>query len=237
MKISILTLFPEMFESVFSSSIINRAVNNNQVEIELINFREFSEEKHKHVDDTPYGGGSGMVIKCQPVLDALNSIKTKDSYVILTAPVGSLYKQESARKLVKKEHLIIICGHYEGIDARVYKYCDEIISIGDYVLTGGELAAMVITDSVVRLIDGVIDSESANEESFEQGLLEYPHYTKPSEYKGDKVPEVLLSGHHENIRKYRLKESLRLTKQYRPDLLENRNFSKEELKILDEIED
>ena len=237
MKISILTLFPEMFESVFSSSIINRAITNNHVEIELINFRDFSDSKHGQVDDTPYGGGSGMVIKCQPIIDALNSIKTKDSYVILTAPVGKLYKQETARKLMVKKHIIIICGHYEGIDARVYKYCDEIISIGDYILTGGELAAMVISDSLIRLVEGVIDEDSIKDESFEQGLLEHNHYTKPRDYNGDLVPEVLLSGHHENIRKYRLKESLRLTKLYRPDLLENREYTKEELDLLKKIED
>lgn len=237
MKISILTLFPEMFEAVFNSSIIKRAITNEKVEIELINIRDFSDDKHNHVDDTTYGGGSGMVIKCQPVLDALYSIKSNDSYVILTAPVGKVYKQEHARNLVKKDHIIIICGHYEGIDARVYKHCDELISIGDYILTGGELAAMVISDSIIRLKDGVIDEGSANEESFEEGLLEYPHYTKPYDYNGDVVPEVLISGHHENIRKYRLKESLRLTKKYRPDLLEGRNFTKEELKFLSEIDD
>ena len=237
MKITILTLFPSMFTSVFSSSIIARALENNIAQIECVNIRDFTKDKHNKVDDTPFGGGNGMVIQVQPVLDALKAYKTDDSYVLLTAPIGKVFNQKQARTLSNKKHIIIICGHYEGIDARVYKYVDEIISIGDYILTGGELAAMVISEAVIRLIDGVIIEESANEESFENGLLEHPHYTKPSNYEGDLVPEVLLSGHHENIRKYRLKESLRVTKENRPDLLAGREYTKEELELLKQLEE
>ncbi|NLC96621.1 MAG: tRNA (guanosine(37)-N1)-methyltransferase TrmD [Erysipelotrichaceae bacterium] len=236
MKISILTLFPEMFESVFNTSIIKRAIDNNLVDIECINIRDFTNDKHSHVDDTPFGGGKGMLIQCQPVLDALSIIRTKDSHVILMSPVGIKFNQKYARKFSNYKHLIIICGHYEGIDARVYKYVDELVSIGDYILTGGELGAMVISDAIIRLQTGVIEEESHQDESFENGLLEYPQYTKPQDYNGDLVPEVLLSGHHENIRKYRLKESLRLTKNNRPDLLIGRAFTDEELALLDEIE-
>lgn len=232
MKITILTLFKDMFYSMLDTSIIKRAIEKDFVEIELVDIRDFSNDKHGHVDDTIYGGGAGMLIRIEPVLNALNSVRTKDSYVILCAPIGTVYKQEIAKSLSKKEHIIIICGHYEGFDARLYKYVDNIISIGDYVLTGGELAAMVIVDSVVRLVDGVIKEDSKNFETFENNLLEHPQYTKPFDYNGDKVPEVLISGHHENIRKYNLKESLLLTKKYRSDLFEKHKLTKEEEELL-----
>ena len=235
MKITILTLFPEMYDGFINTSIIARAVKQGKVEIECVNIRDFTLDKHNHVDDTPFGGGRGMVMMCQPVLDALAHVRKANSHVILMAPSGKTFNQVCARNYAQKEHIIIICGHYEGLDARIYDEVDELVSIGDYVLTGGELASMVISDAVIRLLDGVIEEESHLDESFENGLLECPHYTKPADYKGKKVPEVLLSGHHENIRKFRLKESLRNTLKIRPDLLENREFTKEEIKFLREF--
>lgn len=237
MRITILTLFPSMFDGFLNTSIIKRAIENNKVTIELCNIRDYTNEKHGHVDDTPFGGGQGMILRVQPVLDALKAIKTEGSYVILMGPSGNKFNQKTAHRYVNDvQHLIIICGHYEGIDYRIKDYIDEEISIGDYIITGGELASMIISDACTRLLDGVIVEESHQDESFENGLLEYPQYTKPSIYDGKEVPQVLLSGHHENIRKYRIKESLRITKKNRPDLLENRLFSKEELRFLEEID-
>lgn len=235
MRITILTLFPEMFEGFLTTSIIKKARLKNLVEIEMVDIRSFTKDKHHRVDDYPFGGGQGMILQCQPVLDALKSVKKENSHVILLSPVGKVFKQRVAREYVKKEHLILVCGHYEGFDERILDYVDESVSIGDYVLTGGEVASMVITDAVVRLVDGVITQASHEDESFENGLLEYPQYTHPVEYDGKSVPDVLLSGHHENIRRFRLKESLRKTLRYRPDLLKNRTFSKEEIQMLDEL--
>lgn len=235
MKITILTLFPEMFQGFIGTSIIARAITNKKVDVECIDIRDFSKDKHHHVDDTPFGGGQGMVMMCQPVLDALASVRKENSKVILMAPSGVQFNQKIARKMVEFEHLIIICGHYEGLDARIYDEVDQLVSIGDYVLTGGELASMVISDAIIRLLDGVIVEESHLDESFENGLLEYPHYTKPAVYRDKKVPDALLSGHHENIRKWRLKESIRNTMINRPDLLEERSWTKEELQFLGEI--
>ncbi len=236
MKISIVTLFPEMFDSFKSTSIIKRALERNQVEIETIDFRSYTTDKHNHVDDTPYGGGAGMVLSIQPIADCIKAIKTEDSYVILMSPQGSVFKQSVARKWAKEiKHLIVICGHYEGFDERITYYIDEEVSIGDFILTGGECGAMVISDALIRLLDGVILQESHEDESFENGLLEYPHYTRPAVYDDHKVPDVLLSGHHENIRKWRLKQSLKRTLNKRADLLVNREFNKEELKMLEEI--
>ena len=208
-----------MFENVFSSSIIKRAVDEEKVEINIHNFREYSKDPHHKVDDTPYGGGSGMVLTCQPIFDCVESLKTKDSLTILLTPDGIPYKQEIAYNLATKKHIILICGHYEGFDERIRSICDMELSIGDYVLTGGELASMVITDSVVRLIDGVIDTNSHLNDSFNNNLLDYPVYTRPADYNGMKVPDVLLSGHHENIKKWRYEQSLKKTKERRPDLL------------------
>lgn len=231
-KISILTLFPEMFETFKTTSIIKRALAHKDIEIECINIRDFSQHPKKKVDDTPYGGGPGMLLMLQPVLDCLNAVKTSESHVILCAAFGKTFQQSDAHRFSQKKHLIIICGHYEGIDARIHQYVDEIISIGDYVLTGGELAAMVISDAVIRLEKGVILQSSHEQESFENGLLEHPQYTKPADYKGDKVPDVLVSGHHENIRIYNLKESLKLTQKNRPDLLAKKQLTSEEIKLL-----
>ena len=220
MKFDILTLFPEMFEAV-KQSIIGKAIEKQLIQINLINIRNFSKDKHKKVDDTPYGGGAGMVMMPSVVYDAYNSIQNKENAkVIYLSPKGNVLNQEKVLELSKKEHLILLCGHYEGIDQRVLdEIVDEEISIGDYVLTGGELPAMVLIDSVSRYIQGVLKEESTQEESFTNNLLEYPQYTRPEEFHGKKVPDVLLSGHHENIRKWREQKSLEITKQKRPDLL------------------
>ncbi len=219
MKIDILTLFPEMFESL-KESIIGRAIENDLIDINLINIRDFSKDKHKKVDDTPYGGGAGMIMKPDVVYDAFNSIKDKNAKTIYLSPQGKTLNQEKVKELSKEEHLVLLCGHYEGIDQRVIdEISPEEISIGDYVLTGGELPAMVLVDAVSRYIDGVLSEESTLEESFTNGLLEYPQYTRPEVFLGKKVPEVLISGHHENIKKWRQEQSLKITKLKRPDLL------------------
>ena len=219
MKIDILTLFPDMFNGILNTSIIKRAIDKKLVEINLINFRDYSLDPHGKVDDTPYGGGAGMVLTPQPIFDCVNSIKTKESKVILLTPDGEVYKESTAYKLSKFKHLILICGHYEGFDERIRTLCDMEISIGDYVLTGGEIPAMVLVDSITRLIKGVINEESHLMDSFSSNLLDYPVYTKPREYKGMCVPDVLLSGDHLKIEEYRYNESLKKTKERRPDLL------------------
>ena len=220
MKIDILTLFPDMFQGVFSESIIKRAIEEGKVEINLVNFRDFTKDPHNKVDDTPYGGGAGMVLAPQPIFDCVKSLRTEDSIVILLTPDGEVYKQERAYSLAKEKHLILICGHYEGFDERIRSICDLELSIGDYVLTGGEIASMAITDSIVRLLPGVITEESHINDSFNNNLLDYPTYTKPRVYEGMEVPEVLLSGDHKKIAEYRYNESLKKTQERRPDLLE-----------------
>ena len=221
MKFDILTLFPEMFE-ILKLSIIGRAMKKDLIEINLVNIRDFSKDKHKKVDDTPYGGGAGMVIRPDVVYDAYKSVKKEGAKVIYLTPQGKPLNQTKVEKLSKEEHLILLCGHYEGIDQRVLdEIVDEEISIGDYVLTGGELPAMVLVDSVSRYIDGVLKEGSTKEESFSEGLLEYPQYTRPEVFLDKKVPEVLISGHHENINKWRKEESIQITKKKRPDLLKN----------------
>lgn len=220
MKFDVLTLFPEMFTPL-KQSILERAQENGKIDINLINIRDFSKDKHKKVDDTPYGGGAGMVIRPDVVYDAYNSIVDKENAkVIFLTPQGKTLNQQKVEELSKEEHLILLCGHYEGVDQRVLdKIVDEEISIGDYVLTGGEIPSMVIIDSVSRYIDGVLNEESIQEESFSNNLLEYPQYTRPEIFLDEKVPEILLSGHHENIRKWREEQSLNITKKKRPDLL------------------
>ena len=221
MKIDILSIFPEMFDGAFSESIIKRAIEDNKVEINIHNFRDYTEDSHNKVDDTPYGGGAGMVLMCQPIVDCLDSIRTNDSKVILLTPSGKTYNQQMAYDLSKEKHLIFICGHYEGFDERITNFIDMEISIGDYVLTGGEIPAMAIVDSIVRLIPGVIKEESHLEDSFnEDYLLDYPSYTKPRVFRGFEVPEVLISGDHKSIDEWRKEESLKRTKEKRPDLLE-----------------
>ena len=230
MKFDILTLFPEMFEPI-NQSILGRAQEKNIIDINVINIRDFSENKHKKVDDTPYGGGAGMVIMPDVVYRAYNSIDNiENAKVIYMSPQGQTLNQTKVESLAKEEHLIILCGHYEGIDQRVLdKIVDEEISIGDYVLTGGEIPAMALIDSVSRYVDGVLTGESIKEESFSQGLLEYPQYTRPEVFEGVKVPEILLSGHHENIDKWRKEQSIHITEKKRPDLLKNYPLSKKEI--------
>ena len=221
-KFDCLTLFPEMFDCL-KQSIIGRAIENENIELNLVNIRDFSKDKHKKVDDTPYGGGAGMVMKADVVYDAYKSLKNDGAKVIYMSPQGKTLNQKKVEELSKYERLIILCGHYEGIDQRVIdKIVDEEISIGDYVLTGGEIPAMVLIDSVSRYAEGVISKESIEEESFTNGLLEYPQYTRPEVFEGKKVPEVLLSGNHQNIAKWREEEALKITKIKRPDLLKSK---------------
>ena len=219
MQFDVLTLFPEMFSSL-NESIIGRAKKNKQININLVNVRDFSENKHNKVDDTPYGGGAGMVMMPDVVYRAYQSLNNKDTKVIYMSPQGKTLDQKKVVELSKEEHLIILCGHYEGIDQRVLdKIVDEEISIGDYVLTGGELPAMVLIDSVSRYVEGVLSEDSIKEESFSNGLLEYPQYTRPEVFEGMKVPEILLSGNHQRIDEWRKEQSLEITKKKRPDLL------------------
>lgn len=220
MRLDILTLFPDMF-SPLKESIIKRAIDKNAVELNIIQIRDFSNDAHKKTDDVPYGGGAGMVLTPQPLYDAIESVKTNDCKIIYLSPRGRVFKQEIAKDIANTcKHLILVCGHYEGIDQRVIDLFNiEELSIGDYVLTGGELPAMVVADSVIRLLDGVITNASLEEESFSNGLLEYPQYTRPQNFKGIEVPEVLLSGHHANIAKWRKEKSLEITRKNRPDLL------------------
>ena len=222
MKIDILTLFPSMFDGFLHESIMKRALERNQVDIQIHDIRSYSKDPHKKVDDYGYGGGQGMVLMPQPIFDAVEDLRTESSKVLLMTPQGKPYTQQCAYDLTKEKHLIIICGHYEGFDERIRTLVDMEISIGDYVLTGGELASMVITDSVVRLLDGVIAKDSHIYDSFHDHLLDYPVYTKPADFRGMKVPEVLLSGHHKNIDEWRLQEQIKRTKERRPDLLEKR---------------
>jgi len=221
MKIDILTLFPDSFKGAFDESIIKRAREEGKVEINLVNFRDYTLDPHNKVDDTPYGGGCGMVLMCQPIFDCVKSLRTPDSKVILLTPDGVPYKQSMAYELSEEKHLILICGHYEGFDERIRSICDLEISIGDYVLTGGEIPAMVLVDSITRLLPGVINERSHIEDSFKDNyLLDYPSYTKPRVYEEMEVPEVLLSGDHKKIDEYRYQESLKRTQERRPDLLE-----------------
>lgn len=235
MKITILTMFPEMFHDFLASPVIARGIRKNIADIEIVDIRQFAHGSYRHIDDSPCGGGAGMIMRCPPVLEALDSVRNEDSHVILLAPAGETYSQKKAHLYAEMEHLIIICGHYEGIDARVYNHVDELVSIGDYVITGGELAAEVITDSIVRLLKGTIRENSTVEESYENDLLEYPQYTRPVEYRGERVPEILLSGNHEKIRLWRLEQSLRLTMEKRPDLIAKKELTKEEQLLLQKI--
>ena len=235
MKFDVLTLFPEMFSSL-KESIIGRAIDKNLIEINTVNIRDFSKNKHKKVDDTVYGGGAGMLIRPDVVYDSYKSVKSDKSKVIYLSPQGQKLCQEKVLELSKEEHLILLCGHYEGIDERVIdKIVDEEISIGDYVLTGGELPAMVLIDSVSRYVDGVLSTGSKFEESFSNGLLEYPQYTRPEVFEDMRVPEILLTGHHENIEKWRRLESLKITLKKRPDLLENIELSDEDRQFLKDL--
>ncbi len=241
MRIDVLSLFPDMFEGVLKESILGKAVEHGHVTVNITNFRQFANNKHNTVDDYPYGGGAGMVLKAEPIFSAVENLPNhaENRRVVLLCPQGERFSQEKAIELSKEDHLVFICGHYEGYDERIRQYLvtDEI-SIGDYVLTGGELPAMVIIDSVVRLLPGVLgNEESALEDSFQNGLLEHPHYTRPATFRDWTVPDILLSGHHGNVDRWRKKESLRRTLERRPDLLHSIKLSKEEEKLLQELKD
>ena len=237
MKVDILTIFPEMFGSL-NQSIVGKAQEKGLVEIETHDFRENATNKQRHVDDMPYGGGQGMLLMPQPIYDTMDKIPHENARVILLDPAGQRYNQKMAEELAQEEHLIFICGHYEGYDERIKELVTDEISLGDFVLTGGEVAATVIVDSVVRLLPGVLGKAASHEDdSFSSGLLEYPQYTRPEEFRGMKVPEVLTSGHHENIRKWRLTESLKKTLERRPDLLETYEANAEETAILQKLKE
>lgn len=237
MKIDVLTLFPEMFQGFLDTSIIGRAVSCNLARINCINIRDFSKDKHKRVDDYPFGGGPGMVMGPQPIYDAIESIRCDNSKIIYLSPKGRTYNQEIANRLSSEKHLVLLCGHYEGVDNRIIEnYIDEEISIGDYVLTGGEIAAMALMDSVVRLLPGVLSNqESYKDESHYNGLLEYPHYTRPRVFNEIKVPDILLSGNHKKIEEWRKYQSLMITYERRPDLIENKILDKKDLEMLKDI--
>ena len=222
MKIDVLTLFPNMFTGVLQESIIKRAIEANRVEINVHDIREFATNKHNRVDDYPFGGGEGMVLMPEPIYKAIESVRTVDSIVIMLSPQGKVYNQKFAYELSSHKHIVLLCGHYEGFDERNRSMVDLEISVGDYILTGGEIPSMILIDSIVRLLDGVIAKESHINDSFNDNLLDYPVYTKPVEFMGMKVPDVLLSGHHKNIEEWRKQESLKRTLERRPDLLEKR---------------
>ena len=253
MKITVLTMFPQLFDGFRGGPVVQRAIRKGILELEIVDIKEFAPGSFRHIDDSPFGGGAGMVMRCQPVLDALRSVKNRsggdgaspscedgtshisEKMTVAMTPAGRSFDQKMAHRLSELAHLILICGHYEGMDERIYRHVDGEISIGDYVLTGGEIAAMVVSDAVIRLLPGALRDESTSEESFENGLLEYPQYTQPAVYEGEAVPEVLTSGNHARIRRWRLKESLRRTLERRPDLLKGRQFTEEELALLEEI--
>lgn len=236
MKFIVLTLFKEMYDNFLSNSIIARAISKGLIEVKLVNIRDYTKDKYHRVDTPPIGGGAGLIMKAQPIYDALINNSNSNTYKIIMDPKGSTFNQSKAIELSKKEEILILCGHYEGIDARINKYFDEEISIGDFILTGGELASMCIIDSVSRLINGVINDESIVEETFNSSLLEYPQYTEPYDFNGDKVPDILYSGNHKEIYKYRQYQRLTITKKYRPDLYNQYTLTKEDIKILKERE-
>ena len=240
MKITILTMFPQLFDGFLQSPVVQRAIRRESLELAITDIKEFAPGSFRHIDDSPFGGGAGMVMRCQPILDALRYVKGEGegapaSVTVALSPAGTVFSQKTARRYKDLDHLILICGHYEGMDERIYRHADEELSIGDYILTGGEIAAMAVADAVIRLLPGALRDKSTEEESFENGLLEYPQYTQPAVYEGEAVPEVLLSGNHEKIRKWRLKESLRRTLERRPDLLAGRDLTREEEEMLREL--
>ena len=219
MRISVLTMCPEMFGDFRRSPVIARSEAAGRLELDIIDFREYVEGSFRKIDDSPYGGGRGMIIRCEPVIHAIEAVRTEESRVVILSPSGKPYCQKTARRFSAENHLILVCGHYEGFDHRIYSFADEAVSIGDYILTGGELPAMIIADSVVRLLKGSLREGSADCESFENGLLEYPQYTRPPVFRGQAVPEILLSGNHEAIRSWRTMQSVERTRTERPDLL------------------
>jgi tRNA (guanine37-N1)-methyltransferase len=235
MKIDIISIFPDFFKPFLETSMIRKAIMYQHVEINVHDLRFYSSNKHKKVDDTPYGGGAGMVMTFQPFYDAIQALKKINSLVVLLTPQGELFNQTKANKLSKKDHLILLCGHYEGIDHRIMEYVDLELSIGDYVLTGGEIPAMIVADAITRLLPGVLHHESRDTDSLQIGILKYPQYTKPEVYNNHPVPEVLLSGNHQDIEKWRLEQSLLQTYLKRPDLIKKAKLSENELKVLEKI--
>ncbi len=237
MRIDILTLFPDFFEQFLKTSVIGRAIAKEIVKVNIINIRDYSQDKNKRVDDYPFGGGNGLIMKCQPIVSALNAIKTKDAKVFLLSAQGEVYKQKKAKEFTKIEHLILICGHYEGVDARILDYIDGEISIGDFILTGGEIPAMLIADSIIRLLEGSINKDSLVEESFEDNLLEYPQYSQPRNFYGKKVPDILFSGNHKAIKIWRDKQKIINTLKKRPDLFSYENLSDEMKNVYTQLDD
>jgi tRNA (guanine37-N1)-methyltransferase len=237
MKITILTLFPQMFDGFLSNSIIKRAIAKKTVNISIVNIRDYTKDRYRRVDTPPVGGGAGLIMKAQPIVDAIKAIKSEQSRIVLLSPRGKKYSQKTAKSLANCLELVLICGHYEGVDERINSYVDEEISLGDFILTGGEIAAMAVADSIIRLQKGAITNESLNEESFENGVLEYPQYTEPYDFEGYRVPDILYSGNHAAISKWRRKQALVLTRQYRPDLFAQLKLSKNDLKLLKEFDD
>ncbi|QWB95852.1 tRNA (guanosine(37)-N1)-methyltransferase TrmD [Mycoplasmatota bacterium] len=235
MIIDIVTIFPEFFDAFINTSIMKRAQAQGLVKINCHQLRDYSVRKNNYIDDTPYGGGSGMLMQFPPFYKVINQLRTPDTKVILLSPQGQMFNQEKAINFSKIKHLILLCGHYEGIDARVLEFVDEEISIGNYVLTGGEIPAMILSDAIVRLVPGVIDELSRETDSLQNGWLKYPQYTKPDSYEGRQVPEILKSGHHKNIEDWRQKESIKATYEKRPDLIKDLKLSKKEETILAEI--
>lgn len=234
MKITILTIFPNLFDTLLNNTIIKRAISKELVSLNIVDIRKYTKDKYNRVDTPPIGGGSGLILKCQPIYDALKDNSSKNTYKILLSPRGTTYNQNKANELLNKKEILIICGNYEGIDERITNFVDEEISIGDYILTGGEIAAIAIADSIIRLIPNTINNESLLDESFENNLLEYPQYTEPLNFKGFLVPEVLLCGNHEIINRYRYKMSLKITKKNRPDLFNKLNLSQNDINLLNE---
>lgn len=235
MKIDIITIFPEFFDPFLRTSIIKRGIEDGFIDIKTHQLRDYSSLKHNRIDDTPYGGGAGMLMMFPPFYEAIKTLKMGDSHIIMTSPQGKLFDQQKAIELAKKKHIIILCGHYEGIDARVEDLIDEEVSIGNYVLTGGEMPAMIISDAISRLVPGVIHEDSSETDSLQNGWLKYPQYTKPEVYEGYAVPDILLTGHHQNIEKWRKEQSVRRTLTKRPDLIEKVKLTKEEKKLIEEV--
>lgn len=235
MKIDIITIFPEFFDPFLRTSIIKRGIEDGFIDIKTHQLRDYSSLKHNRIDDTPYGGGAGMLMMFPPFYEAIKTLKNEETHIIMTSPQGKLFNQQKVIELAKKKHIIILCGHYEGIDARVEDLIDEEISIGDYVLTGGEMPAMIISDAISRLVPGVIHEDSSETDSLQKGWLKYPQYTKPESYEGYSVPEILLSGHHLNIEKWRKEQSVRRTLVKRPDLVSTIKLSKEEKKLIEKV--
>ncbi|MDY0295308.1 MAG: tRNA (guanosine(37)-N1)-methyltransferase TrmD [Acholeplasmataceae bacterium] len=237
MKIDIVTIFPEFFDAFLHTSIIKRGIEDGYLHINTHQLRDYSSLKHNRIDDTPYGGGAGMLMMFPPFYEAIKTLKTQDAYIVMTSPQGNLFDQQKAIELSKKKHIIILCGHYEGIDARVEDLIDEEVSIGNYVLTGGEMPAMIISDAISRLVPGVIHEESSDTDSLQKGWLKYPQYTKPEVYEGFRVPDILLSGHHQNIENWRKEQSVKRTLLKRSDLIKRIKLTDEEKKIIQKVSD